>query len=253
MYFDTHTHLDDEKFDQDRELVIENLKKEGVSLAVNVGADLTSSKNSVALAEQYDFIYAAVGVHPNEVGEMQDEDLETLADMAKHEKVVAVGEIGLDYHYDEPGRDMQKLWFEKQLRLAQTLNMPFIVHDRDAHQDTLELLKKVGYYNGVMHCFSGSCEMAKILLDLGFYISIAGQVTFKNAPKVKEVAKMVPADRLFIETDSPYLTPEPHRGERNNSANVKFTCAKIAELKGISAEELAKVTLENGKKFYGIR
>lgn len=253
MYFDTHTHLDDEKFDPDRELVIENLKKEGVSLAVNVGADLTSSKNSIALAEQYDFIYAAVGVHPNEVGEMQDEDLETLADMAKHEKVVAIGEIGLDYHYDEPGRDVQKLWFEKQLRLAQTLNMPFIVHDRDAHQDTLELLKKVGYYNGVMHCFSGSCEMAKILLDLGFYISIAGQVTFKNAPKVKEVAKMVPADRLFIETDSPYLTPEPHRGERNNSANVKFTCAKIAELKGISAEELAKVTLENGKKFYGIR
>ena len=253
MYFDTHTHLDDEKFDQDRELVIENLKKEGVSLAVNVGADLTSSKNSIALAEQYDFIYAAVGVHPNEVGEMQDEDIETLADMAKHEKVVAVGEIGLDYHYDEPGRDVQKLWFEKQLRLAQTLNMPFIVHDRDAHQDTLELLKKVGYYNGVMHCFSGSCEMAKILLDLGFYISIAGQVTFKNAPKVKEVAKMVPADRLFIETDSPYLTPEPHRGERNNSANVKFTCAKIAELKGISVEKLAKVTLENGKKFYGIR
>ena len=233
--------------------MIENLKKEGVSLAVNVGADLTSSKNSIALAEQYDFIYAAVGVHPNEVGEMQDEDLETLADMAKHEKVVAVGEIGLDYHYDEPGRDVQKLWFEKQLRLAQTLNMPFIVHDRDAHQDTLELLKKVGYYNGVMHCFSGSCEMAKILLDLGFYISIAGQVTFKNAPKVKEVAKMVPADRLFIETDSPYLTPEPHRGERNNSANVKFTCAKIAELKGISVEKLAKVTLENGKKFYGIR
>ncbi|WP_249313363.1 TatD family hydrolase [Congzhengia minquanensis] len=253
MYFDTHTHLDDEKFDPDRELVIENLKKEGVSLAVNVGADLTSSKNSIALAEQYDFIYAAVGVHPNEVGEMQDEDLETLADMAKHEKVVAIGEIGLDYHYDEPGRDVQKLWFEKQLHLAQALNMPFIVHDRDAHQDTLELLKKVGYYNGVMHCFSGSCEMAKILLDLGFYISIAGQVTFKNAPKVKEVAKMVPADRLFIETDSPYLTPEPHRGERNNSANVKFTCAKIAELKGICAEELAKVTLENGKKFYGIR
>lgn len=253
MYFDTHTHLDDEKFDQDRELVIENLKKEGVSLAVNVGADLTSSKNSIALAEQYDFIYAAVGVHPNEVGEMQDEDLETLTNMTKHKKVVAIGEIGLDYHYDEPGRDVQKLWFEKQLRLAQALNMPFIVHDRDAHQDTLELLKKVGYYNGVMHCFSGSCEMAKILLDLGFYISIAGQVTFKNAPRVKEVAKMVPADRLFIETDSPYLTPEPHRGERNNSANVKFTCAKIAELKGISAEELAKVTLENGKKFYGIR
>lgn len=253
MYFDTHTHLDDEKFDQDRELVIENLKKEGVSLAVNVGADLMSSKNSIALSEQYDFIYAAVGVHPNEVGEMQDKDLETLAKMAEHEKVVAIGEIGLDYHYDEPERDVQKVWFEKQLQLAQALDMPFIIHDRDAHQDTMEMIKKVGYFNGVMHCFSGSCEMAKIMLDLGFYISIAGQVTFKNAPKVREVAKMIPIDRLLIETDSPYLTPEPHRGERNNSANVRFTCVKIAELKGISAEELAKMTLENGKKFYGIR
>lgn len=253
MYFDTHTHLDDEKFDQDRELVIENLKKEGVSLAVNVGADLMSSKNSIALAERYDFIYAAVGVHPNEVGEMQDKDLETLAKMAEHEKVVAIGEIGLDYHYDEPERDVQKVWFEKQLQLAQALDMPFIIHDRDAHQDTMEMIKKVGYFNGVMHCFSGSCEMAKIMLDLGFYISIAGQVTFKNAPKVRDVAKMIPIDRLLIETDSPYLTPEPHRGERNNSANVRFTCAKIAELKGFSAEELAKMTLENGKKFYGIR
>lgn len=253
MYFDTHTHLDDEKFDSDRELVIENLKKEGVSLAVNVGADLVSSKNSIALAERYEFIYAAVGVHPNEVGEMRDTDLESLKDLAQHEKVVAIGEIGLDYYYDEPERDVQKIWFEKQLQLAQSLNMPYIVHDRDAHQDTLEIIKKVGYFNGVMHCFSGSCEMAKIMLDLGFYISIAGQVTFKNAPKVKEVAKMIPTDRLFIETDSPYLTPEPHRGERNNSANVKFTCAKIAELKGISTEELAKATLENGKKFYGIR
>lgn len=253
MYFDTHTHLDDEKFDQDRELVIENLKKEGVSLAVNVGADLMSSKNSIALAERYDFIYAAVGVHPNEVGEMQDKDLETLAKMAEHEKVVAIGEIGLDYHYDEPERDVQKIWFEKQLQLAQALDMPFIIHDRDAHQDTMEMIKKVGYFNGVMHCFSGSCEMAKIMLDLGFYISIAGQVTFKNAPKVRDVAKMIPIDRLLIETDSPYLTPEPHRGERNNSANVRFTCAKIAELKGFSAEELAKMTLENGKKFYGIR
>lgn len=253
MYFDTHTHLDDEKFEQDRELVIQMIQDEGVSLAVNVGSDLASSKQSLALAEQYDFIYAAVGIHPSEVGNMQDADLDTLAKMASHEKAVAIGEIGLDYHYDEPARDVQKIWFEKQLRLAQELSMPYIIHDRDAHQDTMDILKKVGYFNGVMHCFSGSCEMAKAALDMGLYISIAGQVTFKNAPKVQEVAKMVPIDRLFIETDSPYLTPEPYRGERNHSANVRFTCEKIAELKGVSKEMLASATLENGKKFYGIR
>ncbi|MBO5929693.1 MAG: TatD family hydrolase [Clostridia bacterium] len=253
MFFDTHTHLDDEKFAQDRESVIKMIQDEGVSLAVNVGSCMESSKTSLDLAKRYDFIYAAVGVHPNEVGNMQDTDLETLAEMASHEKVVAIGEIGLDYHYDEPAKEIQKLWFEKQLRLAQTLSMPYIIHDREAHQDTLDILKKVGYTNGVMHCFSGSCEMAKEVLDMGLYISIAGQVTFKNAPKVQEVARMVPQDRLLIETDSPYLTPEPYRGQRNTSANVRFTCEKIAELKGISLEELAKITLENGKNFYGIR
>ncbi len=253
MYFDTHTHLDDEKFTQDRDLVIKMIQDEGVSLAVNVGSDLASSKASLTLAENYDFIYAAVGVHPSEVGDMQDADLDTLAQMASHEKAVAIGEIGLDYHYDEPARDIQKIWFEKQLRLAQELSMPYIIHDRDAHQDTMDILKKVGYFNGVMHCFSGSCEMAKAVLDMGLFISIAGQVTFKNAPKVQEVAKMVPIDRLFIETDSPYLTPEPYRGQRNHSANVRFTCEKIAELKGIPKEMLASATLENGKKFYGIR
>ncbi len=253
MFFDTHTHLDDEKFAQDRDLVIKMIQDAGVSLAVNVGSDLASSKKSLALAENYDFIYAAVGVHPSEVGDMQDADLKTLAQMASHEKAVAIGEIGLDYHYDEPARDIQKIWFEKQLRLAQELSMPYIIHDRDAHQDTLDILKKVGYFNGVMHCFSGSCEMAKAVLDMGLFISIAGQVTFKNAPKVQEVAKMVPIDRLFVETDSPYLTPEPYRGQRNHSANVRFTCEKIAELKGVSTEMLAKATLLNGKKFYGIR
>ncbi len=253
MFFDTHTHLDDEKFAQDREIVIKMIQDEGVSLAVNVGSCMESSKTSLDLAKRYDFIYAAVGVHPSEVGNMQDADLETLAEMASHEKVVAIGEIGLDYHYDEPAKEIQKLWFEKQLRLAQTLSMPYIIHDREAHQDTLDILKKVGYTNGVMHCFSGSPEMAKVVLDMGLFISIAGQVTFKNAPKVQEVARMVPQDRLLIETDSPYLTPEPYRGQRNHSANVRFTCEKIAELKGISLEELAKITLENGKNFYGIR
>ncbi len=253
MYFDTHTHLDDEKYNSDRKDVIEKIRNSGVSLAVNIGSCMESSKASVLLSETYDFIYAAVGVHPSEVGNMNDGDLETLKQLAQHEKVVAIGEIGLDYHYDEPERDVQKKWFLKQLHLAKELNMPYIVHDRDAHQDTMDLIREVGYYNGVMHCFSGSVEMAKIMLDLGFYISIAGQVTFKNAPKLREVACAVPLDRLLIETDSPYLTPEPHRGERNDSSNIQFTCAKIAELRGISPEELANITLLNGKKFYGIR
>ena len=252
MFFDTHTHLDDEKFDLDREEVIERIQNEGVSLAVNVGACMKSSKDSILLSEKYDFLYAAVGVHPNETGDMTDSDLEELKKMASHKKVVAIGEIGLDYHYDEPDRKTQKEWFIKQLNLAKELNMPYIVHDRDAHADTIEIIKQCGYYNGVMHCFSGSVEMAKIMLDLGFYISIAGQVTFKNAPKLKEVAKMVPSDRLLIETDSPYLTPEPNRGKRNDSSNVRFTCEKIAELRGVAPHEIAKITLLNGKKFYNI-
>ena len=252
MYFDTHTHLDDDKFNEDREEVIEHIRKNGVSLAVNVGSGIAESKSSIALAERYDFIYAAVGVHPGNTGNMTDLDLEKLRQMAKHDRVVAIGEIGLDYYYDEPERDVQKIWFQKQLALAKELDMPYIVHDREAHADTLDIIKQVGYTKGVMHCYSGSVEMAKILLDMGFYISIAGQVTFKNAPRLQEVAKFVPVDRLLIETDSPYLTPAPFRGQRNNSANVAYTCAKIAELKGMDSKMLAAITLENGKKFYGL-
>ncbi len=252
MYFDTHTHLDDDKFSEDREQIIEEIRRAGVSLAVNVGSGIPESESSIALAQAYDFIYAAVGVHPGNTGTMTEEDLEKIRTMASHEKVVAIGEIGLDYYYDEPERDVQKYWFEKQLLLAKELEMPYIIHDREAHGDTIEIVKKVGYGNGVMHCFSGSCEMAKIMMDMGFYISIAGQVTFKNAPRLQEVAAFVPPERLLIETDSPYLTPAPHRGQRNNSAYVAYTCAKIAEIKGMDAMELAKITLENGKKFYGI-
>ena len=183
---------------------------------------------------------------------MTDADIDALRVLARHEKVVAIGEIGLDYYWDEPEREIQKEWFLKQLLLAKELHMPYCVHDRDAHADTLELIKQAGYYNGVMHCFSGSSEMARQLADLGFYISIAGQVTFKNAPKVQQVAVSVPKDRLLIETDSPYLTPEPFRGKRNDSSKVQYTCAKIAELWGVSKEEAARITMENGKRFYGI-
>ena len=252
MYFDTHTHLDDDKFREDREAVIAKVRESGVELAVNVGSGIEESESSIALAERYDFIYAAVGVHPGNTGTMTDEDLEKIKQMASHKKVVAIGEIGLDYYYDEPERDVQKIWFRKQLELAKELNMPYIIHDREAHADTLDIIREVGYTKGVMHCYSGSVEMAKVLLKMGFYISIAGQVTFKNAPKLQEVAKFVPVENLLIETDSPYLTPVPFRGKRNDSSNVAYTCAKIAELKGMDAKELAKITLENGKKFYGI-
>lgn len=252
MFFDTHTHLDDEKFDTDRDELIASFKDEGLTLAVNIGANIKTSKNSIALAEKYDFIYASVGVHPNDTGDMNDSDLAQLEEMTKHPRVVAIGEIGLDYHYDEPEPEIQKIWFEKQLRLAQKLNMPYIVHDRDAHADVLEIIKKVGYFNGVMHCFSGSSEFARQVTDLGMYVSIAGTVTFKNAPKIQEVAKTVPLDKLLIETDSPYLTPEPYRGKRNNSGYVKYTAAKIAELRGMDDAEVAKITMENGKRFYNI-
>ena len=252
MFFDTHTHLDDEKFDTDRDELISSFEGEGLTLAVNIGANMETSKNSIALAQKYDFIYASVGVHPNDVGDMTDSDLAQIEEWAKLDKVVAIGEIGLDYHYDEPEPEIQKVWFEKQLLLAKKLNMPYIIHDREAHADVLEIIKRVGYFNGVMHCFSGSAEMARQVTELGMYVSIAGQVTFKNAPKVQAVAMSVPLDKLLIETDSPYLTPEPYRGKRNNSAYVKYTAAKIAELRGMDVAEIAKITMENGKRFYNI-
>lgn len=253
MLFDTHTHLDDRKFDEDRDTLIPSLKNDGISLLVNIGADMKSSEESVKLAEKYDFIYASVGVHPCDTENLTDEDILTLEKLAQHEKVVAIGEIGLDYYWNEPEREIQKEWFKKQLMLAKKLNMPYIVHDRDAHADVLEIIKESGYTNGVMHCFSGSAEMAKEVIKMGMYVSLSGTVTFKNAKKAQEVASVVPLDKLLIETDSPYLTPEPFRGKRNNSALVKYTAEKIAEIRGLSFEEVARITMENGKRFYNIK
>ena len=253
MFFDTHTHLDDKKFNEDRDELIASLKDEGISLLVNIGADMKSSKRSIELAEKYDFIYASVGVHPSDTKDMTERDIELLEEMAHHKKVVAIGEIGLDYYWNEPCAEVQKEWFEKQLRLAKKLNMPYIIHDRDAHSDTLEIIKKVDYTNGVMHCFSGSAEMAKEVIKMGMYVSLSGTVTFKNAKKTKEVAEVVPIDRLLIETDSPYLTPEPFRGMRNNSAYVRYTAEEIAYIRGMTTEEIAKITMDNGKRFYNIK
>ena len=253
MLFDTHTHLDDEKFDTDRDEIISSLKEQGVSLLVNIGANMKSSQQSIKLAQKYDFIYASVGVHPCDTKDLTDDDILTLEKMAHHEKVVAIGEIGLDYYWDEPEREIQKEWFLKQLFLAKKLNMPYIVHDRDAHSDTLEIIKKCDYTNGVMHCFSGSVEMAEEVIKMGMYVSLSGTVTFKNAKKAQEVASIVPLDKLLIETDSPYLTPEPFRGKRNNSAYVRYTAEKIADIRGLTFEELAQITLDNGKRFYNIK
>lgn len=252
MLFDTHAHLDDARFDEDRDSVIAHLQEEGISLVVNVGADMESSRRSVELANQYDFIYAAVGVHPDETGELTEADMQELAELSKNDKVVAIGEIGLDYHNNGAPKEVQQKWFRRQLSLAEKLHLPYIVHDRDAHGDTLSILKEIGYFNGVLHCFSGSAEMAKEVVKLGLMVSFAGPVTFKNAPKTKEAAKNVPPERLMVETDSPYLSPEPHRGKRNDSSRVRFVAEEIARLHEISFEDVARITMENGKRFFGI-
>ncbi|MBQ9914672.1 MAG: TatD family hydrolase [Clostridia bacterium] len=252
MYFDTHTHLDDERFDDDRDTVVQKMRDARVSLAVNIGSDMKTSRKSIEIAKAYDGIYAAVGVHPHAAEEMTDEDITALAQMAKGPKVVAIGEIGLDYYYDNSPRELQKKWFQRQIELAKELDLPYVVHDRDAHADCMEIIKKSGYFRGVMHCYSGSCEMARELLELGFYISFAGPVTFKNGRKAKEAAIYVPMERLLIETDSPYLTPEPYRGQRNDSSYVQYVAKEIAALKGLTIEETARITRENGKCFFGI-
>lgn len=253
MLFDTHAHLDDARFDEDRESVIAGLRAEGVSLVMNVGADMESSRTSAELAQKYDFIYAAVGVHPDETGALTEADMETLAELTKQKKVLAIGEIGLDYHNNGAPKEVQQKWFRRQLLLAKELALPYIIHDREAHGDTLSILKEVGYFNGVMHCFSGSAEMAKEVTALGMMVSFAGPVTFKNAAKTKEAAKIVPKERLMVETDSPYLSPEPHRGKRNDSSRVRYVAEEIARLREMEFEELASLTMENGKRFFGIQ
>ena len=254
MLFDSHTHLDSRKFDNDREYVINRARSNGVGLMLNPGASLESSLEAVALSEAHEFIYAAVGIHPHDAKTMDEAMLAMIESLAKKEKVVAIGEIGLDFHYNFSEPEIQRRWFVEQLRLARRLAMPVIIHDREAHEEIFNTLKaEKAFDHGVlMHCFSSSAEMAKAYVRLGAYISIAGPVTYKNNHKTVSVVEQVPLDRLLIETDAPYLTPEPHRGKRNEPMYVRHTCDTVARIKGISPEEAAEATLQNGLKFFGL-
>ena len=253
MLADSHAHIDDERFDADRDEVVARALAAGVSLIVNIGADMASSARSVALAEKYPGIYAAVGMHPHDSQDMKENDYRQLEQWANHPKVVAIGEIGLDYHYDLSPRPVQKEVFLRQLDLARKTGKPFIIHEREAHADMLDIIRNAARgLNGVFHCFSGSVETAREYLKMGFYISVAGPVTFPKSVKTKEVAKAVPLDRLLVETDSPYLTPQPFRGKRNEPAYVRLVAEEIANLRDISLAELAEATTANVRRLFNI-
>lgn len=249
--FDSHAHYDDERFADDRKELLNKLFDNGVAGIVNCGSDLKSSITSLNLASQFRNMYAAVGIHPHEAENVGKNDLLLLSDMLNDKKCVAVGEIGLDYHYDFSPRDIQKSIFEKQLQLATEKDMPVIIHDREAHEDTMTLLKKYRP-KGVVHCFSGSAEMAKEVIALGMYIGLGGAVTFKNAKKPVSVAAVVPDDKLLIETDCPYMAPVPHRGERNDSSLIPYIAQVIAEVRNTTAQEVLDITNNNAKNLFKI-
>lgn len=250
--FDTHAHYDDSRFDEDRYELLSSVYEKGVSHIINCGCDLKSSISTVKLSEEYSFIYAAVGVHAHEAENATESDLEKIRELYKKARVVAVGEIGLDYHYDFSPREQQLEIFERQLVLANELDLPVIIHDREAHEDTMNLLKK-HQPKGVVHCFSGSAEMAKEIVKLGMYIGIGGAVTFKNAKKPVEVVEYLPINKLLLETDAPYMTPVPLRGQRCDSTHIAFTAEKIAQIKNLDAQELINICNENAKQLFNIK
>lgn len=251
-YFDTHAHYDDARFDEDRDALIASLTGNNVELVVNPGSDMESSRAAVGLSEKYSFIYSAVGVHPHEAEGLTEEDISELRSLSKRDKVVAVGEIGLDYYRDLSPRSAQKLAFERQLQLAYEINMPVIIHDREAHADTLDILRNFDLKSVVYHCYSGSLEYAKTLLTLGYYLSFTGAITFKGAQKSHDVIRYMPIDRLMLETDAPYLAPAPHRGERNDSTFLPPVAQLMADIRGITIDELTEATFQTGKRFFGV-
>jgi TatD DNase family protein len=252
MLFDTHVHLNVKQFEEDRQAVIDRALEAGVTHMVVVGFDRETIPSAMALAEQYDFIYAAIGWHPVDAIDMKDEDLAWIEELSAHPKVVAIGEMGLDYHWDKSPKEIQKEVFRKQIELAKKVNLPIIIHNREATKDIVEILKEENakQVGGIMHCYSGSVEIAKECTEMNFLISLGGPVTFKNAKKPKEVAKEIDLDYLLIETDCPFLAPHPNRGKRNEPAYVKLVAEQIAEIKGISYEEVTAKTNENAKKLF---
>ena len=251
--FDTHAHYDSGSFNADREEILSALPAAGVGLVVNPGCDLETSRTAVALADRFPHVYAAVGVHPSDCTGWGDAEFEELEELSRHEKVVAIGESGLDYYWpDNPPRDFQQQVFRRQIELALKRDLPIIVHDREAHQDSLNVVLEYPELRGVFHCFSGSPEMAEILIKRGWYLGIDGPITYKNARRAPEVAEVIPLDRIVVETDAPYLTPEPFRGKRNDSRYLPYVIEKMAQWKGVTPEELTAITWENGKRLFGL-
>lgn len=249
MIFDSHAHYDDSSFDDDRDELIESIRQNGVIGVLNCGTSMESSRQSIKLAEKYDFFYAAVGIHPEYASIINSEVITELRNLCTYEKVKAIGEIGLDYHYEEnPPREVQKNAFIKQMELAEELNLPVVIHDRDAHEDTMNIIKMFPGVKGVLHCFSGSAEMARECFKLGYYIGFTGVVTFKNAKKAVQVAREVPLDRFLLETDCPYMAPEPNRGKRNQSVYIKFIISKMAEIKGLDEGQIEEYSVRNIKR-----
>ena len=253
MYFDSHAHYDDARFNDDRDELITKMHAESVSYILNSGESMLAIKTGLQLAEKYPFIYTAVGIHPHNVKTMTDADLAVLKLYAKKDKVVAIGEIGLDYYYDNSPRDLQRQWFKKQLQLAKEVDLPVIIHSRDAAQECFDIIKESGVTKGVIHCYSGSAQMALDYISMGYYIGIGGVVTYSNAKKTVEVVEAVPIERIVIETDCPYLSPVPNRGKRNDSLNLKFVVDKIAEIKSMSHDDVARITTANAKELYSIQ
>ena len=253
MLFDTHAHLDADAFDADRTELIESLPGKGLALVMNPGCDLPSSEAAVRLAEQYDFIYAAVGSHPDDAHHVTEELVETYRQLAlSHPRVKAIGEIGLDYHYEDNPREVQQHAFRLQMELCRELDLPVIIHEREAHEDGLKIIDEFPEVRGVFHCYSGSAEMAKELVRRGYYVGFTGVLTFKNARRAVEAAAAVPIERIVLETDSPYMSPEPFRGKRNDPGRVYRMAEKLAEIRGLSVEEIHRITVENGKRLYRI-
>ncbi len=252
LIFDTHAHYDDEAFLEDREELLTSLESQGIGPVVNIGASISSCRTTLSLSEKYPFIYGAVGVHPSETGELTDEDIRWLKEISSKEKVVAIGEIGLDYYWDEPDREIQKKWFSAQMALAKEVDLPVVIHSRDAAKDTLDMIRAEHGCStgGVIHCFSYGVEMAREYLDMGYYLGIGGVLTFKNAKKLKEVVEYAPLDRLVLETDCPYLAPVPFRGKRNSSLYLPHVVEAMAEIKGITQEEIIHRTAENARALY---